>query len=64
MKKSGKIPPYIVDQAYAKLSAWERMLIDHQVVRLMGIHNVGPGMAREIVAHIGVAMEEMIHDHH
>ncbi len=53
-----KIPPHIVDQAYTKLSEGERMLIDHQVERLIGIRNVGPVMAREIIAHIGVAMEE------
>jgi len=58
MKKPGKIPPHIVDRAYDMLPDWDKMLIEHQVRKLTGIHNVGPVVAREIIAHIGLLMEE------
>ena len=53
-----KIPSHSIDRAYAQIPSWERMLLERQVERLQGIRNVGPAMARQIIAHIGAKMEE------
>jgi len=48
----------LIDQAYAKLSLREQMLIDRMAEQLQEIKNVGPLVAREILAHIGVLLVE------
>lgn len=53
-----RIPSRIVERVYAQLPDWDKMLIEHQVERLMRIHNVGPMVAREILAHLGALIEE------
>ena len=58
MGAQAKIPAHIVDRAYAKLPDWDKMLIEHQIRRLTGIRNVGPLMAKEIIAHLGALLEE------
>jgi|GEM_PF-2930880 len=58
MRQPGRIPPHISDKAYASLPDWDKMLIDRQVARLMGIPRVGPAVAREVLAHLGVMLLE------
>jgi len=58
MNAQAKLPSEIIDRAYAKLPDWDKMLIEHEVLRLIRLHNVGPIVGREILAHLGVLMEE------
>ena len=58
MNAQARLPAHIVDRAYAKLPDWDKMLIEHQIRKLTGIRNVGPLMAREILVHLGVLLEE------
>ena len=57
MNLDGKFPRTVYDNAYAKLSDWDRMILEWQAQRLTPIRNVGPVVAREILACIGALME-------
>ena len=59
MNTQPKIPSHSIDRAYAQLSDWDKMLLERQVEWLQSIRNVGPAMARQIIAHIEAKMEEM-----
>ena len=58
MKTPAKIPSQIIDRAYDQLPDWDKMLVEHQVLRLMRIRNVGPIVGLEILAHLGLLLEE------
>lgn len=58
MNAQARLPAHIVDRAYAKLPDWDKMLIEHQVRKLTGIRNVGPIVAKEVLAHLGALLEE------
>ena len=59
MRTEARIPTAkLINQAYAKLSLQEQMLTDRMTGQLREIKNVGPLVAREILAHIGVLLAE------